>query len=148
MKNKKKKSFFYMYIFPAILISALFFGLLDIFVFNWIYEPEPHFKIYLNETEVDEMIICCIYSPPINNTGNLLGEKSYCMPEENLEYFEVPCEPLKKDDLTIEWLDWNAECVNNDCPLKKQNKFFACDENYCQKYKFGKYIIERWNQIK
>ena len=35
----------------------------------------------------------------------------FCFPEENLKYFEVPCEIIKKEDLTKEWMEDNCECV-------------------------------------
>ena len=131
MKNKKE-------IFTMIGICLLA-GIMVITLFCVLpHFNKQDFKIYLNETEGDELIACCL---DINNDVNI-ENKTICMPEENLEYYEVPCEPIKKDDLTIEWLDGNGLC--QDCEGTYDivyDNYVTCDIK-CSKYKFGKYIIE------
>lgn len=161
-ENKNEKSFFYMYIFPVILVSLLIFGVLDIFVFNWFYDSEPDFKIYLNEIEVDELVACCFGTDEINpfeNLSNNGGETNlsvypdavFCLPEENLEYFEVPCKTIKKDELDKEFLTWNAECIeiiiegkiyNTKGEIYELSMSDKSKQKYCQKYKFGEYFIK------
>jgi len=120
------------------------------------------------QVEVDEMIVCCLEDKinlepnKFNDSGNtIIGQElnySICMPEENMKYFEVPCESLKKEDLTIEWLDLNAECTEvysktskdylicsydgTSCDSMIDNRFY-----FCSKYKFGEYTIDTWEQL-
>ena len=180
---ENEKSFFYMYVFPVILVSLLIFGVLDIFVFNWVYDSEPHFKIIKDGIEVEEITACCFdiedlkpfenLSRVNKNTRSTTMVNNYsailCFTEENLEYFEAPCESLKKEDLTIEWLDLNAECIDENyvayrdsCENDGKDSFgyhlsadllIICsqwksflEESECSKYKFGKYIIEVSNE--
>lgn len=133
------------------------------------------------QVEVDEITACCLElgesdsSDEVNlsaNVGTMRDKNDYynaifCFPEDNLEYFEAPCEPLKKEDLKIEWLDWNSECVEgsymfkevllNEGQLPIMNKWCreglnsACEflrQIECSKYKFGNFTIETWSQIK
>ena len=111
------------------------------------------------QIEVDELIVCCLRGKSekiYENISGLIDKASFtnmesdyynvwCLPKENLEYFEVPCEIIKKEDLTIEWLDWNAECtkINKPCEDLECNNGGKCVE-----YKFGNYIIETWGQTK
>ena len=158
MKNKKKANKIinnFMDLLPAICMGG---GLVMILViaFYPIFN-EPEFKIHLDETEVDEIIACCLGMETIHSLENLsenvgIGSTRiknnysaiFCFPEENLEYFEVPCERIQKEEITKEWLDWNAECL--ECYDKKTNSMTldGCSFEYdeCFKYKFGKYIIE------
>ncbi len=108
------------------------------------------------QIEVNEMIVCC------SNISNGYNNEStsICLPEENLEFFDIPCEPLKKEDLTTEWLDENSECIEW-CDYELYRKplcynsieeslhdWEKIDNLICQKYKFGNYTIETWEQSK
>lgn len=109
------------------------------------------------QVEVDELVVCCLDMETINSFENLSNHadigstiikndyfENYCFPKENLEYYEVPCGIMKKEDLTIEWLDLNAKCL--ECYDKKTNSMTldGCSFEYdeCFKYKFGEYYIE------
>ena len=163
-------------------IFVLIILLISILVLGIFLVQKPHFKISLNENEVNEMVVCCLnketinqFEEPINNfneSGSTIiiqiPNYRYCLPtEENSKYFEVPCESLKKEDLTIEWLEWNAECVelrcNEEYPIEqidysKEDKFCCfhkdtigkgiCGVSLCSKYKFGEYAIESFGKTK
>ena len=143
----------------VIIVLAMSMLILGLVLVRSIFD-EPHFRIYLNETEVDEINICCLNTKLWTvETLSLLGTLNdtlppsswvnmFCMPEENLEFFNVSCEPLKKEDLTIGWLDVN--CLCQDCEGTWDmvyDDYVTCDIK-CSKYKFGNYTIEVWNQIK
>jgi len=117
---------------------GIFAFIIMITFIGFLYTNQPNFKIYLNETEVDELVACCFeinalrpiedLSKRNNNTASTTTindcNATFCFTEENSEYFDAPCETIKKEDLNIEWLDSNTE--------KLEGNF----------YKFGKYIIE------
>ena len=132
---------------------GIFAFIIMITFIGFLYTNQPNFKIYLNETEVNELIACCFeldelktidnLSRANNNTGSTTTIIDYntifCFTEENSEYFDAPCKPIKKEDLNIEWLDSYTECVriNNPCEDLKCN-----EGGECGYYKFGKYMIE------
>ena len=140
-------------ILMGIFIVAIVFVLLFI-VFN--YNSEPHFKIYKEGIEVDELVACCLNTADLrpsdnlskvdNNTGSTTTIQNYgsiiCFSEENLEYFKVPCETIKKEDLTIEWLDFNSLCQDCEGTYDVVYRDYVTCDIKCSRYKFGKYIIE------
>ena len=167
MKNKKllKQWQFWVAMFAVL-------GILILVMMN--VNGKAHFTIYKNDIKVDEITACCLElgesSPPKDiNWSNIIGsriDKSdynaiFCFPKENLKYFKVPCESLKKEDLIIEWFDWNAECIEVYDKDKREKVSCGKNEKYlctaftnrpdffeCSKYKFGEHLIETWEQIK
>ena len=139
MKKKEKSPFL---ITGIVIIFFIVIAILLIGLNNWV--NKPHFEIYSNGIEVDEITACCFDTPPIDNVEN----KKYCLPEENLEYFEIPCEPLKKEDLTKDWLDAHTKIQKGECidwEKKMKDGILVCKEEI-KKYKFGNYTIETWGK--
>ena len=153
----------------VIIVLAMSMFILGLVLVRSIFD-EPHFKIsYMNESgefvEVDEIIACCFDTLPIDYVEN----KTFCVPEENLIFLNLSCEPLKKKDLTREWLDINTACIYEGFLHNESwcynagdsdgEKIIDIGEEYCETnqerlnrgcnyYKFGKYTVEAWNQIK
>lgn len=172
MKNKKDNSEKILAMICAVLITSLI--LFFIFI---VLQQEQEFKIYLDEVEVDEVVACCWSIGNVNSFENssdnvsvgrtVIGydySETYCFPEENLQYLEVPCDIIKKEELTIKWLDKNCEDLecnyyNLGCmkfgirakvSITKEQYYdpeargFICTDKIkkCSKYKFGEYLIE------
>ena len=149
LKNKMEKKQIIIGICIGVILVLIIFGVI------WFYlNPlQVKFTITKEGVEVNSLIACCMeikdtdyfenrsyyYNVSQTSTVNYMDKKTICVPEEqNILGFD--CNIIEKNDLEIEWLDENCECVEN---IKYTRNSAENSINVpCSKYKFGDYFVK------